>query len=689
MVALGRVGAKMDVDSVVRVRSPVPRTAPFGEVGVTGALPGELGRGGRPDVARAVSDAWGAHVAVLDATGRILEVNEAWKRFGSVNGNATVAEGADYFAVCEASAAAEPTAAVVVDGLRALAVGTTDRFAVEYPCHSPGRQRWFQLTARRLSEGGATELLVIHEDVSDRRPTLGASRVASTLLDEVAAAVVATDAAGIITLWNPGAERLYGWSSAEAVGASMRDLIAPEGQGGDAHGSFDQALDGDGASRELTLSRKDGTTFAAEIRTSPIADAAGLVTGMVGVAVDLTGRLSARRETAEQLRAITDTIGDGVCTLDSRGLVTYANPPARRMLRSSLAEVTGGSFFLWLHAHGRAPRRDAASTASNGAPPHHAVPTVNAAQPVPCQLARPDGTELPIEYVATRLPAAEGVIEAAWVVVFRDLSDRRARQDQLAAQIEQVGWLTRIRDALDNDGFVLHAQPIVDIKTGRTVQHELLIRMRDPDQPDTLIPPDRFLPTAETLGVAAAIDRWVLARGFEFAALGYPVEINLSATSLEDVTLPHLIEQLLHDSGAHPGNIVLEITETALLDNDVTAQYFADRIRQLGCELALDDFGTGYGGFTYLKRYPLDYLKIDIEFVRDAMTSAASRHVIESVVSLARAFGLRTIAEGVEDVATLRLLGTLDVDLAQGFLLGRPALSSTVFTPTPPERRHL
>ena len=636
---------------------------------MTRTLPEELGRGGRPDVARAVSDAWGAHVAVIDAQGRILEVNGAWKRFGRENGGEGLAEGSDYFAVCDSSATTEPTAAVVVDGLRALLSGTVDDFAIEYPCHSPDRQRWFRLTAQRLSEAGRAEILLIHEDVSDSRPAPESFAASPMLLDHVAAAVVATDLAGVVTLWNPAAEGLYGWSSAEAVGVPIQNLIAPVGQLSDAETILNQVLGGEGSGCELTLARKDGTTFPAEIRTSSVSDSVGVVTGTIGVTVDLTDRVSPKQQTAQQLRVITDTIGDGVCTLDSRGLVTYVNPPARRMLRRSLVEAGGGSFFHWLHHHvGRQPR---------GAVP----PAANGSQPVSCQLARPDGTELPIEYVATWLPAAAGVIEAGWVVVFRDLSDRRAREDKVAAQVEQVSWLARIRDALDNDGFVLHAQPIVDLKTGRTVQHELLLRMRDPDQPDKLISPDRFLPAAEALGVAAAIDRWVLARGFEFAAHGHPVEINLSATSLEDATLPHLIERLLGESDADPGNIVLEITETALLNNDATAQYFADRIRQLGCELALDDFGTGYGGFTYLKHYPLDYLKIDIEFVRDAMTSSASRHVIESVVSLAHAFGLQTIAEGVEDDATLQLLGRLDVDLAQGYLLGRPVSTTTVFPP--------
>ena len=119
--------------------------------------------------------------------------------------------------------------------------------------------------------------------------------------------------------------------------------------------------------------------------------------------------------------------------------------------------------------------------------------------------------------------------------------------------------------------------------------------------------------------------------------------------------------------------MVFEITETAILEDEAAAERFADRLRNLGCKLALDDFGTGYGGFTYLKQLPVDYLKIDIEFVRDLATNPASRHVVEAVVGLARGFGLKTVGEGVEDPEAYSLLRELGVDYAQGYHIARPA----------------
>jgi EAL domain-containing protein (putative c-di-GMP-specific phosphodiesterase class I) len=228
---------------------------------------------------------------------------------------------------------------------------------------------------------------------------------------------------------------------------------------------------------------------------------------------------------------------------------------------------------------------------------------------------------------------------------------------------------------------VLHAQPIIDIATGETVQHELLIRMIDED--GSAIPPGLFLPVAEEYGLIREIDRWVVGQAAALAAEGHALEINLSAESLGDPDLYAVVERELTTRGVDPSLIVFELTETALLRDEDAARSFIERVERLGCKLALDDFGTGYGGFTYLKRLPVDFLKIDIEFVRDLAQSPSSAHVVRAVVSLARGFGQKTVAEGVEDAETLALLGELGVDYAQGFGIGRPAPVAQVLRRNP------
>jgi EAL domain-containing protein (putative c-di-GMP-specific phosphodiesterase class I) len=242
-------------------------------------------------------------------------------------------------------------------------------------------------------------------------------------------------------------------------------------------------------------------------------------------------------------------------------------------------------------------------------------------------------------------------------------------------------WIDRIQDALERERFVLHAQPIVDLETGRRVQHELLVRMVD--ELGSVVAPDAFLPVAEAHGLVGRIDRWVVRRAAALAGEGIPVEINLSAASIGDPDLCSFVEREIRESGADPSLLVFEITETALLRHEGVAERFLRALRALGCAVALDDFGTGYGGFTYLKRLPVDFLKIDVEFVRELPRDPASRHVVEAVVALARAFGIQTIAEGVEDAATLRLLAELGVDRAQGFGICRPAPAAAILPRAP------
>jgi EAL domain-containing protein (putative c-di-GMP-specific phosphodiesterase class I) len=250
------------------------------------------------------------------------------------------------------------------------------------------------------------------------------------------------------------------------------------------------------------------------------------------------------------------------------------------------------------------------------------------------------------------------------------LSERKARKESVQHDIEDLALIKRIDDALTQERLLLYAQPIVDLDTLEVVQRELLLRVREPD--GSVVGPGSYLPVAERCGLIGDIDRWVIRRGAEIAATGCPVQVNVSAHSISDRTVLNHIEGCIEQTGADPTLLVFEITETALVRDEVAARAFAERLHNLGCKLALDDFGTGYGGFTFLKRLPIDYLKIDVEFVSDLASNTASRHVVQAVVALARAFSLQTVGEGVEDAETITLLRELGVDYAQGYHIARP-----------------
>jgi len=240
----------------------------------------------------------------------------------------------------------------------------------------------------------------------------------------------------------------------------------------------------------------------------------------------------------------------------------------------------------------------------------------------------------------------------------------------------RLGWMERIRGALDNGQFTLHCQPIMELHSGAVHQYELLLRMVD-DSGDT-IPPGAFLYIADRYDLIQELDAWVFREAIklldseEHERIG-SLNVNVSGKSLGDERFLAAIESELTSSGVDPSRLIFELTEPAAISNVTLARTFADRLKQLGCRFALDDFGAGFGSFFYLKHIPFDYLKIDGEFVTSCLTSRTDQLVIESLVSVARGLGKLTIAEGVEDGETELFLRRSGVDLAQGFHIGRPA----------------
>ncbi len=239
---------------------------------------------------------------------------------------------------------------------------------------------------------------------------------------------------------------------------------------------------------------------------------------------------------------------------------------------------------------------------------------------------------------------------------------------------ERVSWLERLRAALDEERFVLHAQPIRDLRSGEIGQHELLIRMLGDN--GELIGPGAFLPLAERFGLAPEIDCWVARQAIELLANDpgghVALEINLSGLSLNDTTLLEVIETEVARTNVDPRRLIFEITETAAVSNIPLARRFAERLTQLGCRFALDDFGAGFGSFYYLKHLPFDYLKIDGEFVSGCLGNRTDQLVIEAVVRIARGLGKETVAEFVSDPQLEQFVRSQGVDYAQGFHVGRP-----------------
>jgi diguanylate cyclase (GGDEF)-like protein len=236
----------------------------------------------------------------------------------------------------------------------------------------------------------------------------------------------------------------------------------------------------------------------------------------------------------------------------------------------------------------------------------------------------------------------------------------------------------KLREALDNDSFRLDAQPILPLRGsyGRP-RFELLIRMLG-DRGE-IIPPGKFLSSAERYQLMPTIDRWVVRRACELlgdhsAAVGEEFArfaINLSGQSLQDESFLGFVVDQIKASSLPPGVLCFELTETATVGNLEKAQHFMRTLQDLGCQFALDDFGTGVSSLAYLKDLSVNYIKIDGSFVRDAITNARSESMIKAIAQLAKVMCMETIAEYVEtDVLRVRM-ADLGVDYGQGFAMGK------------------
>jgi diguanylate cyclase (GGDEF)-like protein/PAS domain S-box-containing protein len=250
----------------------------------------------------------------------------------------------------------------------------------------------------------------------------------------------------------------------------------------------------------------------------------------------------------------------------------------------------------------------------------------------------------------------------------------------------KIHWEDRITRALQEDLFVIHYQPILDLRDNSISHYEVLLRMQD-DNGD-LIYPGTFLDTAERFGLIREIDQWVIKKAIEVqgqsrrASQPVSLAINLSGRHFGDPAFMELVESALEFFEADPSKLIFEVTETAAVENFNVARKFVDNLRKLGCKLALDDFGIGYSSFHYLKNLPIDMLKIDGHFIRHVHQNRADQAIVKAICDLAKGMDITTVAEFVENENILHALLDLGVDYAQGYHIAMPS-AAFVYDLTP------
>jgi len=471
----------------------------------------------------------------------------------------------------------------------------------------------------------------------------------------------------------------------------------------------------------VRLMRADGGWFDVDCRLEPITGPDGAVRGVRGSLLDVSARERARREVARLSRR-GETVQPSIIERDpATGLLTRA----RFADEVDRAQHRGGGALLVVRIE--PDRAEGVRFDGNNDLLQRAARLLEGVARPDDLLGRAGPNEIAVllagaSWVMARrqadlfveaLRAQPFVLPDAWLrarawaglVRFRPDAEagshdllidaeqawRQAREadrpltlvaDPVPVRSRQGSYRDRVAAALGTDRFTLFAQPILELQTNRVLRHELLLRILDEaDGPQS---PTHVLDTAERLDAIYDIDLWVVERAMQLAAerSDLCLQINLSGRSVGDPRLTAEVEALIERYAVNPEQLTFEITETALIGNLSEARQFADRIRDLGCQLALDDFGSGYASFRYLRMFPIDLVKIDGEYVVNLVRNPEDQVLVRALVQVCQAYGIHTVAEFVQDEPTLRMLREMGVDFVQGYLIGRPAPAEELRPPT-------
>jgi len=563
-------------------------------------------------------------------------------------------------------------------------------------------------------------------DITERKKAetavFQAKERAQVTLQSIGDAVITTDSQARIDYLNPVAESLTGWSTREAEGRRIDEIlgVVDEATREAVESPIVRCLrEGQalGLAQHTALLTRGAKEIAIQDSAAPIRDRAGNLIGAVMVFHDvskerrlhralhyqaihdaLTGLIN-RREFENRLTAAVESVRSRADTrysllyldLDQFKLVndTCGHPAGDQLLRQitgvlqsrvrdddTLARLGGDEFGILLQGCGI----DQASRIAESI-----RQAIRDFRFVWQDGVLGVGVSIGIVEITLEMATAANAMSAADVACYSAKESGRNRTevykpDDVPERHREMHWISRLTRACDESRFELFYQPIVPI--GATVHErehfELMLRLRDDS--GRIVAPAEFIPAAERYNIMPAIDRWVVRHALErivhrtgSGMKPYTVAINLSGNSLNDEHfLEFLIAQLTSNSPV-PGSICFEITETAAIANLGNVVYFMRELKARGCHFALDDFGSGVSSFMYLKTLPVDYLKIDGQFIENVARDPVDRSMVEAISQVGRVMGIRTIAERVESEAVLLTLARLGIGYAQGFYIAEPS----------------
>lgn len=540
------------------------------------------------------------------------------------------------------------------------------------------------------------------------------------IMDHIHESVITMDLAGFILSWNAGAERLFGYAAAEAIGQNVLFLYEADGGGDAIH--KESFLEDGGREMEVRRRKKTGEIFWASLSLSTLFDEAKRPIGMIGYLSDITERKCAEEKinhlayydslTDFPNRTLFKKLVDSAIAQSQRNdstiSIMFIDLNRFKLINDTLGHGVGDQLLRQVARRFRFALRENDVIARLGSD-EFAIALIDVKQHFYAGLVAQKlletleatfsidehdlrvGASIGVSIYPQDGSDAEDLLQKADIAMFKAKRFLEKSSGSYAFyDVEMNQSITSrlymesgLRRALRGNEFFLLFQPKVDIASGRVRGAEALIRWNHPR--DGMIAPAQFIPVAEEINLIAQIDAWVLDTACAQARLWqdqmvspFRIAVNVSAKEFT-TSFPGKVAAALYKHGISAAWIELEITESMLMQNTDAVVNIMREITHLGVTLALDDFGTGFSSLSYLKRFPIDTLKIDRSFIQGIPDDVDDCAIASAIISMAKQMKHRVIAEGVETQAQLAFLQAMGCDEIQGYLFSRPVDSEVFF----------
>lgn len=579
-----------------------------------------------------------------------------------------------------------------------------------------GPSRELELRTSATEWEGRPGLLLTVRDVTDELQSRRDALLGQRAMAQSANGIIISDAQARdlpIVYVNPAFERITGYRSEEVVNRNCRFLQGTDLDQPERRAMREALARGEDVQVVLRNYRKDGTLFWNELSLSPVRDATGRITHFVGLQNDITERKQQEAELAH--RATHDSLTD----LPSREIlqdrlqqalalsrrsgrtvaVLFIDLDQFKAINDSLGHDQGDQLLREVAQRLVLALREGDSVCRLGSDEfvallpdlQHADDVAGVAEHLLRDLSRPylmAGQAAHLTCSIGIALATPDTLSPSQLIGHADLAMFAAKKagrntyhvytDDLDLRArERLELRNRLQVAIEREEFSLHYQPQIELGSGRLCGIEALLRWNHPELGQ--VAPSRFIPVAEDTGQIVTIGQWVLREACRQAAewvrrglIDCTMAVNISGLQFVRPQFEQTVAAALAETGLDPSRLELELTESVMMDQSGRAMEVLHRLRALGVHMSIDDFGTGFSSLSYLKRMPVDKVKIDRAFVTDITTNAEDASITLSIIAMAHHLGLRVIAEGVETEAQLNYLRRHLCDEGQGYLFSRP-----------------